>query len=104
MSKWHAFQSFFLLTAVFSVASISNLFLLDFLPADAQSVSGPPTASILSASNDTESNRSSSAYQYILFADLHLVQAIRDILDKNTTGATDQLSLAQEQLEKVLTQ
>jgi hypothetical protein len=104
MSNWHTFQSFFLLTTVFAVASISHLFLPDFLPADAQNESSPPTASILNASNDTELNRSSSAYQYILFADLHLVQAIRDILDKNITGATDQLSLAQEQLEKVLIQ
>jgi hypothetical protein len=38
----------------------------------------------------------------IVFADLHIIQAIKDLLANNTTGALDQLALAQEQLDRAL--
>ena len=44
------------------------------------------------------------ANQNIVFADIHIIEAIRNIADNNETGALRQLSLAEDQLEKAFVQ
>jgi hypothetical protein len=51
---------------------------------------------------NSEQNDTSVENQNIIFADLHLIQAIRDILENNYTGAVDQVELAKGQLERAL--
>jgi hypothetical protein len=39
-----------------------------------------------------------SKNENIVFADLHIIQAINDLIEHNASGALDQLAQAQEQL------
>jgi hypothetical protein len=44
------------------------------------------------------------ANQNIVFGNIHLIQALRDLADNNRSGALDQLSLAVIQLDKAAVQ
>jgi hypothetical protein len=43
-----------------------------------------------------------SKNQYIILADLHIIQAIQDLQRNDFTGASEQLDLAREQLNKAV--
>lgn len=74
----------------FLALTFTYILLMTFsLPAAAQDTSLHPPLS-----NNTSRNEN------IVFADLHIIQAIRELLGHNSTGALDQLALAKERLDR----
>jgi hypothetical protein len=57
-------------------------------------ITPPLPGSASSSINNTSGNERSN----IALADLHIIQAIKDVMDNNSTGALDQLSRAEERL------
>ena len=89
-----------ILFSLFILLSVPTLFLHSSEASIAES-------SIFNLSNETKNMTlycSMLANQHIVFADMHIIQAIRDLADWNKTGALDQLTLAQQQLEDGLEQ
>lgn len=85
-----------ILLASFSVAFCTTAILQN-------SSASPPSDS----SNGTDNNAGeylAASNQNIVFADIYIIQALRDLSDGNKTGALNHLSLAESQLGKATNQ
>jgi hypothetical protein len=104
MSSTDSFQYVWIVSITLPIAASLIIF---SLPTFLKNASGLPSPSslIMSTMRDNDTRGCAMlANQNIVFANIHIIQAIRDTADNNKTGALDQLSLAQEQLEKALVQ
>ena len=59
-----------------------------------------PSSDILSENMSNNHTCIELLREYTVFADLHIIQALKDVLEKNNTGALNQLEQANEWLFK----
>jgi hypothetical protein len=80
----------------------SNRLTLIAILAIATSITLP--ANVSCSASQTSSESDPSWNENIVFANLHIIQAMKDLLDQDTTEALNQLEQAQEQLDRALSE
>jgi hypothetical protein len=84
------------------IASLLIAFLINStFPATGQNMSSNQSSlSVEMQANNIEKSCAPSATQHVILGDLHLVEALRSMLDNDSSAAMEQLELAKKQLSK----
>jgi hypothetical protein len=101
MLKEHGFFSFIWIILLASL--VTSLFAALCLSANGQNMSPDELSSSVGTQKSTNNSKAlcaESANQFIILGDLHLIQALKEMVNNNSSGALDELAFAEEQLTR----